>query len=63
MGIIFRRYFSRALCSNGKKHMEEFGTTEEMMASVAVKNHKHGAKNKYAQYQKEITIEQVMNSK
>lgn len=46
-----------------KKHMEEFGTTEEMMASVAVKNHKHGAKNKYAQYQKEITMEQVMGSK
>ena len=25
-----------------------------IMASVAVKNHKHGAKNKYAQFQSEI---------
>jgi len=33
------------------------------MAAVAVKNHKHGAKNKYAQYQNEITIDTVMNSK
>ena len=46
-----------------KRHMHEFGTTEEMMASVAVKNHKHGSKNKYAQFQKEITMETVMNSK
>jgi len=46
-----------------KRHMHEFGTTEEMLASVAVKNHKHGSKNKYAQYQNEITIEAVLNSK
>jgi len=46
-----------------KRHMHEFGTTEEMMASVAVKNHKHGSKNKYAQYQNEITIDTVLNSK
>ncbi len=46
-----------------RRHMHEFGTTEEMMASVAVKNHKHGAKNKYAQFPKEITMEQVLGSK
>jgi len=46
-----------------RRHMHEFGTTEEMMASVAVKNHRNGAKNKYAQYQNEITIDTVMKSK
>lgn len=46
-----------------KRHMYEFGTTEEMMASVAVKNHKHGSKNKYAQFPREISMEQVLNSK
>jgi len=46
-----------------RRHMQEFGTTEEMMASVAVKNHKHGAKNKYAQFQNEITIDTVLKSK
>jgi len=46
-----------------KRHMHEYGTTEEQMAHVAVKNHKNAAKNKYAQYQKEITIEEVMKSK
>jgi acetyl-CoA C-acetyltransferase len=43
--------------------MYEFGTTEEMLASVAVKNHKHGSKNKYAQFQNEISIETVLKSK
>lgn len=46
-----------------KRHMEGFGTTEEMLASASVKNHSNGAKNKYAQFQREITIEQVLNSK
>ena len=43
--------------------MEEFGTTEEMMAAVSVKNHSNGAKNKYAQFQREISIEDVLKSK
>ncbi len=46
-----------------RRHMYEYGTTPEMLASVAVKNHKNGAKNKYAQYQNEITLEQVLKSK
>lgn len=46
-----------------KRHMHEFGTTEEMMASVAVKNHKHGSKNPYAQFSREITVDTVMKSK
>ena len=46
-----------------KRHMLEYGTTEEMMAAVAVKNHKHGVHNKYAQFQNEITMETVMKSK
>lgn len=46
-----------------RRHMVEFGTTEEEMASVSVKNHKNASKNKYAQFQKEITIEDVLNSR
>jgi acetyl-CoA acetyltransferase len=43
-------------------HMAKYGTTEEQMAAVAVKNHKHGTKNPKAQFQKEITVEQVLKS-
>ena len=46
-----------------RRHMNDFGTTSEMLASVAVKNHQFGAKNEYAQYQKEISIETVLDSK
>ena len=45
-----------------RRHMEEFGTTEEQMAQVAIKNHKNGMNNPSAQFHKEFTIEQVMNS-
>ncbi|MBI4399410.1 thiolase domain-containing protein [Candidatus Micrarchaeota archaeon] len=46
-----------------KRHMYEYGTTEEQMAQVAVKNHANAAKNPYAHFQKEITLEDVMKSK
>ena len=46
-----------------RRHMLEFGTKEEHFASVAVKNHSNAAKNKFAQFQKEITIQEVMESR
>ncbi len=45
-----------------RRHMHEYGTTEEQMAAVAVKNHENGSLNPYAQYQYKITKEQVMDS-
>ncbi|MFH1390970.1 MAG: thiolase domain-containing protein [Candidatus Diapherotrites archaeon] len=45
-----------------RRHMEEFGTTEEQMAVVAVKNHKNAMNNPYAHFHKEFTLEQVMDS-
>jgi len=42
------------------RHMHEFGTTREMLASVAVKNHHNGALDPYAHFQEEITIEQAL---
>ncbi|RLG18884.1 thiolase domain-containing protein [Candidatus Micrarchaeota archaeon] len=46
-----------------RRHMHDYGTTEEQMAHAAVKNHYNAARNKYAQYQKEITLDTVMKSK
>jgi acetyl-CoA C-acetyltransferase len=45
------------------RHMHQFGTTEEQMAKVAVKNHKYGAMNPYAHMQKAVTLEEVMKSR
>ncbi len=44
------------------RHMHEFGTTREMLAAVAVKNHHNGAMDPYAHFQDEITVEQVLSS-
>ena len=44
------------------RHMYEFGTTREMLASVAVKNHHNGSLDPYAHFQNEVTIEQVLAS-
>ncbi|OGL11024.1 MAG: hypothetical protein A3I17_04440 [Candidatus Rokubacteria bacterium RIFCSPLOWO2_02_FULL_72_37] len=45
-----------------RAHMQKYGTTEEQMAAVAVKNHRHALHNPKAQFQKEITLAQVMQS-
>jgi acetyl-CoA C-acetyltransferase len=44
------------------RHMHEYGTTREMLASVAVKNHFNGARDPYAHFQNEITIDEVIAS-
>jgi acetyl-CoA C-acetyltransferase len=46
-----------------RRHMHEFGTTEEQMAMIAVKNHSNAAKNPYAHFQNQITLRDVMKSK
>ncbi len=42
--------------------MEKYGLTQEHFAQLAVKSHKNGANNPNAQYQKAVTLEEVLNS-
>ncbi|MCW4033797.1 MAG: thiolase domain-containing protein [Candidatus Bathyarchaeota archaeon] len=44
-------------------HMHKYGTTEENLAQVAVKNHHNGTLNPKAHMQKEITLEKALTSK
>ena len=46
-----------------RRHMYQYGTTREMMAAVAVKNHENGAKNPLAHMRKVITMEQALKGK
>jgi acetyl-CoA C-acetyltransferase len=46
-----------------RAHMHEYGTREEHLAMIAVKNHSNGSKNPKAHIQKEITVEQAMTSR
>ncbi|MCX9082046.1 MAG: thiolase domain-containing protein [Candidatus Methanoperedens sp.] len=45
-----------------KLHMHKYGTKQEQLAAVAVKNHHNGTMNPKAQFQNEISIETVINS-
>jgi acetyl-CoA C-acetyltransferase/acetyl-CoA acyltransferase len=45
-----------------KRHMHEYGTTEEQLAHIAVKNHGNGALNPNAHFGKEVTVEDALDS-
>jgi benzoylsuccinyl-CoA thiolase BbsB subunit len=48
---------------NMRRHMERYGTTLKQFAQVSVKNHQNGCLNPYSQYQKELSIEDILNSR
>lgn len=45
-----------------KRHMHEYGTTEDELAAIAVKNHYHGSLNDRAHFGKDISVEEVLAS-
>jgi acetyl-CoA acetyltransferase len=47
----------------GVEHMRKYGTTQEQIAKIAVKNHKHSLLNPLAQYQVETPLEDVLNAR
>lgn len=46
-----------------RRHMELYGTTSAQLAKISVKNHRNGCLNPNAQYQKEVTVEEVLASR
>jgi len=59
---VFGATFAGLYAMMARRHMYEYATTREQLAHVAVKNHRHGALNPNAQFQKEIKLEQVLNA-
>ena len=57
-GMTFPAYYAL----HAVAHMHKYGTTEEDLALVSVKNHKYGAMNPLAHFQREITVEDVFSS-
>jgi acetyl-CoA C-acetyltransferase len=45
-----------------RRHMKEYGTTEEQLALPAVKNHANAAHNPWAQFQRPVPLQVVMGS-
>lgn len=50
-----------ALCQ--KRYMDVFGISLEQIAEVSVKNHHNGCLNPYSQYKRELSIEEIVNSR
>lgn len=46
-----------------QRHMHDYGTTREQLAMVRVKNAEYGSYNPYAQFQKKVTVEKVLESR
>lgn len=46
-----------------QRYMADYDATPEMFAQVSVKSHRNGALNPYAQYQKRVTLEEVMSAR
>jgi acetyl-CoA C-acetyltransferase len=46
-----------------QRHMADYGTTEEQLALVGVKNHNHAAKNPTAHFNRGATLDQVLCSR
>ncbi len=47
---------------SARAHMEQYGTTQRQLAAVAAKNHWHSSMNRFAQYQQDYSIEEVLAS-
>ena len=46
-----------------RRYMHDYGLTEEQLAGVAVKAHKHGALNPEAQFRNKVTLDEVMSAR
>ncbi len=59
---LFGATFPALYAFMARRHMLEYGTTEEQLSLVTVKNHANAANNPWAQFQRPVPLEIVMNS-
>ncbi|HZR79795.1 MAG TPA: thiolase family protein [Candidatus Binatia bacterium] len=62
-GILGSEMMPAVFGQAGVEHMRKYGTKAEHFAKISVKNHKHSTKNPLAQYQVEVSLEQVMSAR
>ncbi|HEY8517175.1 MAG TPA: thiolase family protein [Candidatus Binatia bacterium] len=62
-GILGSEMMPAVFAQAGVEHMRKYGTTVEQFAKISVKNHKHSTKNPLAQYQVEVSLEDVLKSR
>jgi acetyl-CoA acetyltransferase len=55
-----RSIFMDLYASDSRRHMEKYGTTQRQYAVISSKNHYHSSMNPLAQYQKAMSVEEVL---
>jgi acetyl-CoA acyltransferase len=55
-----RSIFMDAYAMGARWHMDRFGSTQHQLAVICSKNHFHGSLNPLAQYQHDMTVEEVL---
>jgi acetyl-CoA acyltransferase len=58
-----RSPFMDIYSSGARAHMEKYGSTQRQLAMIAAKNHYHGSLNPYAQYQMDMSVDEVLNDR
>jgi acetyl-CoA acetyltransferase len=58
-----RSIFMDAYAMGAKWHMDRFGSTQRQLAVICAKNHWHGSLNPMAQYQQDMTMDEVLADK
>ncbi len=58
-----RSFFMDSYAALARTHMKTFGTTQEHFAAAAAKNHWHSTMNPLAQYQNDMTIDEILNAR
>ncbi len=58
-----RSIFMDAYAMGARWHMSRFGSTQRQLAAICAKNHWHGSLNPMAQYQRDMSIDEVLGDK
>ena len=58
-----RSIFMDAYAMGARWHMDRFGSTQKQLAVICAKNHFHASLNPMAQYQQDMTVEQVLTDR
>ncbi|NOY70373.1 MAG: thiolase family protein [Deltaproteobacteria bacterium] len=58
-----RSIFMDAYAMGARWHMNKFGSTQHQLATICAKNHFHGSLNPMAQYQMDMSVDDVMADK
>ncbi|RJQ78693.1 MAG: thiolase family protein [Desulfobacteraceae bacterium] len=58
-----RSIFMDAYAASARWHMKTFGSTRKQLATICSKNHLHGSLNPKSQFQKAMSVDEVMNAR